>query len=416
MTALSDVATGGAAPALLRDRAEAEAYVASVCFKHGPPRQVGVELEWTVHDAADPRRQLDAAALAAALGDHAPPTLVPGSPHRPLPSGATITVEPGGQVELSTPPFASLRELLDTVADDITLLTALLADAGLVLGERGADPHRPPRRLLRVPRYAAMEAAFAPLGPEGMTMMCSTAGLQVCLDAGERADLPARWSAVHALGPVLVALFANSPGVGGRRADWASARMRACHGTDPARTRPAACTPDPAASWARRVLDTPVIVRRRPGEDWSVPRGVSFADWLAGALPTPPTTDDLDYHLSTMFPPVRPRGYLEVRYLDTQRPGGWVAPVVLLTALLGTGRAVDPVLAATEPAVGRWLHAARYGLADRRVARAARDVVELGCAALADTGLPAAALAAVTRDLDRALNVTGADVNGGGVR
>ncbi|MEO6083832.1 MAG: glutamate-cysteine ligase family protein, partial [Umezawaea sp.] len=201
---------------MFRDRAEAEAYVASVCFKHGPPRLFGVEIEWTVHHREDPTRTLDPAVLAAALGRHAPPTLVPDSPQRPLPSGTPLTVEPGGQVEISTPPRSSLTELLKTVGEDVTQLQDLLAAADLVLGGRGADPFRPPTRLLRVPRYAAMEHAFAPVGPEGITMMCSTAGLQVCLDFGLREHLNARWAAVHALGPVLNALFANSPGVNGR--------------------------------------------------------------------------------------------------------------------------------------------------------------------------------------------------------
>ncbi|WP_051766109.1 glutamate-cysteine ligase family protein [Saccharothrix syringae] len=403
MTAVRNAPAEGPVPAVFRDRAEAEAYVASVCFKHGPPRLLGVELEWTVHHVEDPAKPLDAATLAAALGDHAPPTLVPDSPQRPLPSGSPLTVEPGGQVEISTPPRASLTDLLKTVALDVDHVHRLLEPAGLRLGERGADPFRPPRRLLRVPRYAAMEAAFAPLGPEGITMMCSTAGLQVCLDFGLLEDLPKRWAAVHALGPVLTALFANSPGVGGRRTDWAGARMRSLYATDPVRTRPAAVCADPAGAWARRVLDTPVIVVRRPGPDWTPPRPLTFADWIGGALDRPPTRDDLDYHLTLQFPPVRPRGYVEIRYLDTPATGGWVAPVVLLAALFSTPEVVDATLAATETAAGRWLTAARYGLHDPVLARAARDVVELGSAALANTDLPVGQTDEIAEELHRTL-------------
>lgn len=409
MTALRNIPTPDPAPAVFRDRAEAEAYVASVCFKHGPPRLLGVEIEWTVHHSEDPSQPLDATRLVAALGPHAPPTLVPDSPQKPLPSGTPLTVEPGGQVEISTPPRASLTELLKTVAEDITHLKELLAPAGLVLGDRGADPHRPPRRILRVPRYAAMEHAFEPIGPEGITMMCSTAGLQICLDFGERVDLPARWAAVHALGPVLGALFANSPGVGGRRTDWASARMRTLYATDPSRTRPSAVSDDPAGAWARRVLNTPVIVVRRPGPDWTAPRGVTFADWVGGALDRPPTSDDLDYHLTTMFPPVRPRGYMEIRYLDAPPHGRWIAPVVLMTALFSDRAVVDEVLEVTGPAAGRWVNAARHGLADPHVRRAAEGVVELGCRALGRTDLPVGVASAVAEELHRTL----ADKTGG---
>jgi glutamate--cysteine ligase len=104
---------------------------------------------------------------------------------------------------------------------------------------------------------------------------------------------------------------------------------------------------------------------------------MSFAEWIDGAAPTKPTADDLDYHLSTLFPPVRPRGYLEVRYLDAQDGDGWITPSVLLAGLMADETTVDATLAATEPAAGRWLHAARYGLADARIAASGKALVEL---------------------------------------
>jgi len=276
----------------------------------------------------------------------------------------------------------------------------MLAEHGLVLGDRGADQHRGPSRMLQVPRYAAMEHAFGDVGPDGIAMMCSTAGLQVCLDFGEHKHLEARWAAVHALGPVLNALFANSPSIGGRHEKWASARMRTLYGTDPVRTRPSAVCADPAQAYARRVLDAPVIVVRGPGPSWIPPRRLTFADWVNGALDRSPTSDDLDYHMSTMFPPVRPRGYIEIRYLDTPAPGGWIAPSALLAALFSDESVVDDVLAATERAAGRWLIAARYGLADERVARAARDVVGIGINALHRTGLSHDQISVISRELE----------------
>jgi glutamate--cysteine ligase len=165
---------------LIGSREEAEGFVAMVCFKHGPPRLHGVELEWTVHHADDPQRFLDAAHLGRTLGRHAPPTLVPGSPQLPLRHGSLVTVEPGGQVELSAPPSPSVAGLIESTAADAAELTALLAAGGLVPGDHGLDAFRPPRRLLSVARYAAMEHAFQRLGPHGPRMMCSSAGLQVC--------------------------------------------------------------------------------------------------------------------------------------------------------------------------------------------------------------------------------------------
>ena len=401
MTAVQDPQVTGPDRRRLRDRVEAEAYVASVCFKHGPPKLHGVELEWIVHHEEDPRRPLDASRLAAALGAHAPRTLVHDSPQLPLPSGSPLTVEPGGQVEISALPKSSLAELFAAVDADLAFLTELLATAGLVLGDRGTDQHRTPARILDTPRYAAMEHVFKPIGPHGITMMCATAGLQVCLDAGESGAVADRFAAVTALGPVLVAAFANSPTLGGDQTGWASARMRAVLGTDPARSLPSAIVSDPAADWARRVLDTPVLCVRGDGDRWHTPRGVTFADWVAGGLPEAPTTDDLDYHLSTLFPPVRPHGYLEVRYLDAQPGSGWVTPTALLATLMSDRSTVDAVLDACLPVGDRWLPAARDGLADRAVATAAAAVLELGAHRLPGMGLSPELTTAIVADLDR---------------
>jgi glutamate--cysteine ligase len=189
--------------------------------------------------------------------------------------------------------------------------------------------------------------------------------------------------------------------------------------TDPVRNRPSSVTADPAAWWAKRVLDAPVMCVRRPDGCWDPPGVMTFADWIGGALPVPPTEDDLDYHMSTLFPPVRPRGYLEVRYLDAQDGDGWVAPSVLLTALMADEATVDAVLAATEPAAGRWLHAARYGLADQRIAQASRAVLALADTALArdtriGTDIGAAMAAVVVKELAERIE-TGVGANVGGV-
>ncbi|WP_374118796.1 ergothioneine biosynthesis glutamate--cysteine ligase EgtA [Allokutzneria sp. A3M-2-11 16] len=379
-------------------RAHAEAYIASICFKTGPPCLVGVELEWTVHHADDPRRPLEYDQLVAALGAHAPAELR--GPQLPLPNGSMLTVEPGGQVEVSTAPQPELSTLISVASADIAYVVELLRRSGLVLGTRGTDPFRPRKRLLDTPRYRAMERAFEPIGPHGRTMMCSTAGLQVCLDAGEPHRVPVRWAAVHALGPVLTAAFANSPELDGARTGWASTRMRAVAGTDPVRTSPAPVGADPARLWARHALDAPLVCLRRPGEDWSPPPGVTLGDWVDGAIAPPPTTDDIDYHISTLFPPVRPRGYLEVRYLDAQPTGEWVVPLVLLTALFHQESTVDAVLDVTVDAADRWEAAARYGLADPVLALVAERVFELGARAIPALGLPAELASLVIESLE----------------
>ncbi|MET9270497.1 glutamate-cysteine ligase family protein [Kribbella sp. NPDC003557] len=401
--------SSGGSPATtpIGSRAEAEGYVAMVCFKHGPPRLFGVELEWTVHHADDPHRPLDAGRLSKALGVHAPATLVRGSPQLPLSRGALVTVEPGGQVEISGPASDSVPRLIEDTAADAAELTALLQDADLVPGAYGLDPFRTPRRILTVPRYAAMEHAFQRLGPHGPRMMCSTAGLQICLDAGEADRTALRWRALHDLGPALVGLFANSRRRAGADTGWASARTQATFGTCAPFTEPPPLDADPAAAWARTAMEAPVLCLRR-GDTWDAPTGLTFGAWADGLadgqVPDRPTYDDLDYHLSTLFPPVRPRGYLEVRYLDAQPGDGWIAPTLLLTALMSAP--IDQVLAAAEPAAGRWFPAAREGLKDSLVLRAARDVVALGAEVMDRTGADPDLIAAVATRLQRIVDNT----------
>ncbi|MGH3939233.1 MAG: ergothioneine biosynthesis glutamate--cysteine ligase EgtA [Pseudonocardiaceae bacterium] len=377
-----------APPTVLRNRDEAEVYVASVCFKHGPPRLLGAELEWVVQHSGNPHRPLRARHLVEALGMHVPSSLVPDSPQIPLPNGSTVTVEPGGQLEISSPPCSSLTDLITTVDGDTAALTDLLLPAGLVLSASGADPYRPSRRLIDIPRYAAMETAFDRIGPMGRAMMCSTAAVQVCVDAGTATEVAQRWAVLHDLGPVLLAAFANSPRLAGARTGWVSSRMQAWFALDPVRTRPLPVHGDPATDWARRALETPLLCQRRPCGNWDVPRGVTFADWLTGALPGRPSTADLDYHLTTLFPPVRPHGHLEVRYLDTQPSGQWLLPVAVVAAVLADPTVTAAAREACAPAVGRWFEAAEHGLRDDLLATAAAMVFDLACRALPALNAP----------------------------
>jgi glutamate--cysteine ligase len=394
---------------VLSDRAAGEAYVASVCFKHGPPKLLGVELEYTVHHEEDPRRPLDPDRLAAALGPHTPRTLRPESPANPLPGGSPLSLEPGCQVEISALPQPSLRELAEVVSADLAYLTDLLARHGLCLGEYGIDAFRPPVRKLQTERYAAMERRFAPMGDGGITMMAGTAGLQICVDAGEAAQVGERWAAAHAVGPPLIATFANSSRHAGRDTGFASARWLAVMRTEEARTYPGGASRDPAAEWASRIMDTPLMVLPRENRPWDAPEGLTFAEWIAGGgmagLVERPTEEDLAYHLSTMFTPVRPQGYLEVRYLDAQPGAGWLHPVALFTALLARPSTVDRLLEICEPVAGRWERAAKSGLNDPEIAAVAREVVDLGCAELTAVDLPAETIAEITESVQQRVRV-----------
>ncbi|MFP5021344.1 ergothioneine biosynthesis glutamate--cysteine ligase EgtA [Pseudonocardia phyllosphaerae] len=380
---------------VLRTRAEAEAYVASVCFKHGPPTLAGVEIEWMPYDPARPDAPVDPDTLRAALGDHTPASLDPAAPARPLPAGSVVTVEPGGQVEISSAPERSLTSLVDAVGADAAHLHSLLAAHRLAVHDRAADPVRPAQRVLDLPRYAAMECVFDRVGPHGRSGMCSTSAVQVSLDAGPASQITDRWAALHELGPVLLAAFANSPVQHGHRTGWKSARQACWLSLDPARTAPppgALLDADPALEWARRVVGTPLLCVRGTGS-WAVPPSVTFDDWVSGRctdgiLARPPTQADLDYHVSTLFPPVRPQGHLEVRYVDGQPGDDWALPAAVLAALTSSPEVLGRVREACEPVRDAWVTAARDALADPALARAAGTLFPLACEVLAAAGHP----------------------------
>jgi ergothioneine biosynthesis glutamate--cysteine ligase EgtA len=421
------------------DEEHAARHVHGICLKTGPPQRVGVELEWLVRDARDPALPVPAGRIATAVsafdvvrgipvherrngngngnkrdGPELPTSSSPGV----LPSGALLTTEPGGQLELSSQPADSLADLVRATSADLVVLRAELALRGLELAGIGLDPLRPPRRVLTQPRYTAMEAFFDQGGPWGRQMMCGTASVQVCLDAGDDSDGPSgyrrRWRLLHAIGPVLVAAFANSPLRDGKPTGWVSSRQQVWARMDPGRTRPPQLNGDPRAAWAAYALDARVMCVPDPDSaDWSAPPGLTFRDWVLsgggdGRLRRP-TAGDLEYHLSTLFPPVRPRGHFELRMIDAQRGDGWIVPLAVSSALLSDDAASDAALAAVEPLwagrspgdEGPWVRAARLGPADPAISRASQACFAAAREALDRMTAPAAITGAVDAFIDQ---------------
>ena len=235
---------------------DAEAVAHGICFKTGPPGGVGVELEWLVCDGRDPAVPVDQRRVATALTRLDSPGALPGR--------GVLTSEPGGQIELSSAPAAGLGDCVAVTCQDLAVLRNAVHQAGLCLTGHGLDPYRPPQRVLELPRYAAMEEFFDRAGPSGRLMMCSTASVQVCLDAGDEgpgwAGFRWRWHLLHAIGPVLVAAFANSPLHGGLPTGWKSTRQAIWARLDPTRTLPPAMPsphPEPAGPGRRPPIPVP---------------------------------------------------------------------------------------------------------------------------------------------------------------
>jgi len=311
-------------------------YISGICFKTGPPSRIGVELEWFPRDVRRPGHLPERERLMRAFTEAAT-----------LPLSGSLTMEPGGQWELSSSPAFSIRDLIAATDRDLALLRRSAREAGFELVGMGHEPGHPPRRVLDDPRYVAMERFFDRDNGSGRVMMCSTASIQVNLDAGVEHDGPdgfrGRWRLAHDLAPVLTFAFCRSQ------------RSAVLAALDPGRTAaPPLDSPDPRMAYANYALDAKLmVVRRSAGVAWTAPPGVTFREWITtGALDPAevraPTLDDLAYHLTTLFPPVRPRGHFELRVLDALPGDLWRGPTALVTALFHDARAIDEARAALD--------------------------------------------------------------------
>ena len=288
------------------------------------------------------------------------------------PGGSRLTYEPGGQVELSGPCLPDAATACRAMARDLATLTTTLADHGIGVTATGMHPGPSRPRVLDHPRYAAMEAYFDTGGPEGRQMMRDTAALQLNVDHGGAG----RWRLLHALGPVLAAAFANAPGDG-----WRSRRGRVWLALDRTRCAPVGGT-SPAA-WVDYAMAARVMMIRVSEHEFAaVDRPMTLADWATHGHPLGwPTADDVAYHLTTLFPPVRPRGWLELRFLDALPTPWWHAAAVVVSTLVDDADCAAIAAHACKGTAGLWPEAARHGVSHPVLGDAA--VACLGAAASA---------------------------------
>ncbi len=324
---------------------------AAAAFAPSESVRIGAEVEWLVFAADDPSRPVGAAETASVAAGR-------------LPAGGRVTIEPGGQVELVTEPFLDPHGLVSAIDADTAVLVGRFGAAGLVLVPVGLDPVRPPNRTLDLPRYAAMEHHFANRSPEGLKMMNLTASLQLNIDFGP--DPTTTWQRAHRLAPVLNAAFANSPTTDGDVFAAVSHRQRVWSNTDPSRTRPVGADP---AAWEGYILAADAMSRIGPTEIEPVENLGSFASWLDGA--DPPTVAELDLHLTTLFPPLRPRSYLELRMIDALPALGRAAAIGVVWSLLTDDEAGTAAESACSPLPDPWSTCLDAGIGDDAMHRAA---------------------------------------------
>ncbi len=298
-----------------------------------------------------------------------------GVPSFCLPDGGRVTFEPGGQVEYGAPPSKSLSALIRQLHGVIRPLRAAARDEGITLLSLGIDPSTP---LAQAPlqvggdRYERMADYFATIGDAGARMMRQTASIQVCLDTP--IDAERSWRTLNAAAPLVVAMFANSPRYAGAMTEHQSVRAESWRELDSGRTGLAICDAPGADGYLDFALAAQAIFH---------PDHPPFGDLLAAGEAT---MAEWDTHVSTLFPEVRPRGYLEVRSADAIDPDDYVAPLALLAGMTYHGpslRAASELLG--EPSERRLRAASRAGLRDASLARDAAALAEIalvGCGAL----------------------------------
>jgi glutamate--cysteine ligase len=260
-----------------------------------------------------------------------------------------VSLEPGGQFELSGAPVRTIHETGAETHEHLEQVRAVGGPLGIGFLGVGFSPNWTLDETPRMPkeRYQVMTRYMPMVGKRGLDMMYRTATIQVNLDFADEADMVKKLRVSLALQPIATAIFACSPFTEGKPNGFRSMRSEVWRDTDKARTGMLPFAFEPGMSFARYVdyaLDVPMYFVYRGGR-YIDAAGASFRDFLAGRLPQMPgefpTQDDWSDHLTTLFPEVRMKRFLEMRGADGGRWRRICALPALWTGLLYDAVALD---------------------------------------------------------------------------
>ncbi len=368
----------------------AEAFCQPVEILDGSPGAVGLEVEqflMTLRPDGTPGARLSMDGLVGLLDLH--PQATPEVPSATgltgwaLADGSRLVPEPGAQLEHAGRPHRTAADAITGAQQALRELAGHAEAHGVVTVSAGLDPFHLPEhtpQALRCPRYPAMHRYLTRRSPHGHVMMTGTASVQVNLDLGTDPDVAtARWAAALLVSPLATATFACSPtpgAVNGRAVVW--------QWLDPSRTGvPRSFVDgedDPVRAMTDQALSADVLLFGSGTTVVAGEPGFTFGRWLDEGHPQHgrPGRADLLTHLTTLFPEVRARGFLELRSVDAL-PERWRAvPVVLYCGLLydrqarERARELMEVERADLPELLR--RAAHLGLADPRLCALAVEV------------------------------------------
>ena len=291
-------------------------------------------------------------------------------------NNANISLEPGGQLELSGAPLETIHQTCDEVNEHLREVQQVADKIGARFIGLGAAPEWSHEQMPMMPkgRYRLMTDYMDTVGTMGKTMMYRTCTVQVNLDFASEADMVQKMRVALSLQPVATALFANSPFLDGKPNGMKSWRSHIWQNLDAARTGMLPFMFEEGAGyerWVDYVLDVPMYFVYRDGKYINA-LGQSFRDFLKGELPAlpgeKPTLSDWADHMTTVFPEARVKKYIEMRGAD----GGPWRRLCALPALWVGLMYEQSALDAAWDLVKAWDDETREGL--RRAA--ARDALQ----------------------------------------
>jgi glutamate--cysteine ligase len=280
--------------------------------------------------------------------------------------GGAISLEPGGQFELSGAPLPDVHATQDELDAHFAALAPVARAQGIRFLDLGCSPKWPRAETPAMPkqRYAIMQAYMPKVGALGLDMMFRTATVQVNVDFVDEADMVQKMRVGLALQPLITAMFANSPFLDGKPTGRLSQRSQIWLETDPDRTGMLPFAFEQGFGFERYVdyaLDVPMYFVKR-GDVYYDVAGASFRDLMKGRLQQLPgeraTMSDWANHLSTIFPEVRLKTYLEMRGADAGPRAHFTALPALCAGLLYDQGALDQAGELTKG----WSAAARQAL------------------------------------------------------
>jgi len=282
--------------------------------------------------------------------------------------GGAISLEPGGQFELSGAPLETAHETAAELERHLAVTRAVGDSLGMGFLSLGMGPKWTLAETPAMPksRYGIMKRYMPRVGTRGLDMMFRTSTVQANLDYRNEADMVAKLRVGIALQPAITALFANSPFTDGKLNGFLSMRSQIWRDTDADRTGMLPFVFETGMGFERYVdyaLDVPLYFLKR-GSTYVDVAGASFRDLLAGKLAAAPgeraTMSDWANHLSTIFPEVRLKRYLEMRGADVGPSGRIVALSALMIGLYYDAEALE----AAQDLIREWSAEDRQKLRD----------------------------------------------------